>query len=63
MYRGNAKADEKDVFINADAAITLLYTLHALEVSEQDEATLGRLTEFDLDQIRNIKQAANWIHG
>lgn len=63
MYPGNAKTDEKDAFIIADAARTLPHTLRALEVSDEEEATLGMLTGFDLDLSRQITQTANRIHG
>ena len=48
MYPGTAKTDEKDAFIIADAARTMPHTLRSIQVSDEDEATLGMLTGFDL---------------
>ncbi len=63
MYPGNAKTDEKDAFIIADAARSLPHTLRSLEASDEDDATLGMLTGFDLDLTRSITQTTNRIHG
>ncbi|PQZ97223.1 IS110 family transposase [Arthrobacter sp. MYb229] len=62
MYPGTAK-DEKDAFIIADAARTMPHTLRSIQVSEEDEATLGMLTGFDLDLARQITQTSNRIRG
>lgn len=48
MYPGTAKTDEKDAFIIADAACTVPHTLRSIQVSDEEEATLGMLTGFDL---------------
>lgn len=45
----------KDAFIIADAARTMPHTLRSLQVSDEDEVTLGMLTGFDLDLARQIK--------
>lgn len=63
MYPGNAKTDEKDAFIIADAARTMPHTLRSIEVADEDEATLGMLTGFDLDLSRQITQTSNRIRG
>lgn len=52
MYPGAAKTDEKDAFIIADTARTMPHTLRSIRVSDEDEATLGMLTGFDLDLAR-----------
>lgn len=49
MYPGTAKTDKTDAFIIADAARSLPRILSGLQVSDEDEATLGILTGFDLD--------------
>ena len=63
MYPGTAKTDEKDAFIIADAARTMPHTLRSMQVSDEDEATLGMLTGFDLDLARQITQTSNRIRG
>ena len=63
MYPGTAKTGEKDAFINADAARTMPHTLRSIQVSDEDEATLGMLTGFDLDLARQITQTSNRIRG
>ncbi|CBT77405.1 MULTISPECIES: IS110-like element ISAar17 family transposase [Glutamicibacter] len=63
MYPGTAKTDEKDAFIIADAARTMPHTLRSIQVSDEDEATLGMLTGFDLDLARQITQTSNRIRG
>ncbi|UTM48199.1 IS110 family transposase [Glutamicibacter mysorens] len=63
MYPGTAKTDEKDPFIIADAARTMPHTLRSIQVSDEDEATLGMLTGFDLDLARQITQTSNRIRG
>lgn len=63
MYPGTAKTDEKDAFIIADAARTMPHTLRGIAVSDENEATLGMLTGFDLDLARQITQTSNRIRG
>jgi len=63
MYPGTAKTGEKDAFIIADAARTIPHTLRSIQVSDEDEATLGMLTGFDLDLARQITQTSNRIRG
>lgn len=63
MYPGTAKTDEKDVYIIADAARTMPHTLRSIEVAEEDEATPGMLTGFDLDLARQVTQTSNRIRG
>lgn len=63
MYPGTAKTDEKDAFIIADAARTMPHTLRSIQISDEDEATLGMLTGFDLDLARQITQTSNRIRG
>ncbi|PRA08166.1 IS110 family transposase, partial [Arthrobacter sp. MYb211] len=63
MYPGTAKTDEKDAFIIADAARTMPHTLRSIQVSDEEEATLGMLTGFDLDLARQITQTSNRIRG
>lgn len=63
MYPGSAKTDERDAFIIAEAARTMPHTLRGLQVSDENEATLGMLTGFDLDLARQITQTVNRIRG
>ncbi|MBM7767739.1 IS110 family transposase [Glutamicibacter nicotianae] len=63
MYPGTAKTDEKDAFIIADSARTMPHTLRSIQLSDEDEATLGMLTGFDLDLARQITQTSNRIRG
>lgn len=42
------------VFIIADAARSMPHALRSLEVADEDEATLGMLTGFDLDLASQI---------
>ncbi len=63
MYHGTAKTDEMDAFIIADAARNTPHTLRSIQVSDEDEATLGTLTRFDLDLARQITQTNNRIRG
>lgn len=58
MYPGTAKTDEKDAFIIADADRTMPHTLRSIQVSDEEEATLGMLTGFDLDLARQIRKPA-----
>lgn len=63
LYPGDAKTDEKDAFIIADAARSLPHTLRDLTAADVDEATLGMLTGFDLDLSRQVNQVSNRIRG
>ena len=63
LYPGDAKTDEKDAFIIADAARTLPHTLRALTAADVDEASLAMLTGFDLDLARQVNQTSNRIRG
>jgi len=63
MYPGTAKTDEKDAFIIADAARTMPHTLRSIQVSDEEEATPGMLTGFDLDLARQITQTSSRICG
>ena len=63
LYPGDAKTDEKDAFIIADAARSLPQTLRDLTKVEVDEASLGILTGFDLDLSRQVNQVSNRIRG
>ena len=63
LYPGDAKTDEKDAFIIADAARSLPHTLRELTEADVDEATLGMLTGFDLDLSRQVNQVSNRIRG
>lgn len=63
LYPGDAKTDEKDAFIIADAARSLPHTLRALTKTDQDEAGLAMLTGFDLDLSRQVNQVSNRIRG
>ena len=63
MYPGTAKTDEKDAFIIADSARTMPHTLRSIQLSDEEEATLGMLTGFDLDLARQITQTSNRIRG
>ena len=47
LYPGEAKTDEKDAFIIADAARSLPHTLRQLTKTDQDEAGLAMLTGFE----------------
>ena len=59
IYPGTAKTHEKDAFVIADAARTMPHTLRSIQVSDEDEATLGMLTGFDLDLARQITGTGN----
>lgn len=63
LYPGDAKTDEKDAFIIADAARSLPHTLRQLTGADIDEASLGMLTGFDLDLSRQVNQVSNRIRG
>ena len=63
LYPGDAKTDEKDAFIIADAARSLPHTLRELTAADVDEASLGMLTGFDLDLSRQVNQVSNRIRG
>lgn len=63
LYPGEAKTDEKDAFIIADAARTLPHTLRSLTTTDKDEASLAMLTGFDLDLSRQVTQVSNRIRG
>ncbi len=63
LYPGDAKTDEKDAFIIADAARSLPHTLRDLSQTDLTEATLGMLTGFDLDLSRQVNQLSNRIRG
>jgi transposase len=63
LYPGDAKTDEKDAFIIADAARSLPHTLRELTEADVDEATLSMLTGFDLDLSRQVNQVSNRIRG
>ncbi|GGJ60450.1 IS110 family transposase [Glutamicibacter ardleyensis] len=52
-----------DTFIITGAARTMPHTLHSIQVSDEDEATLGMLNGFDLDSVRQITQTSNRIRG
>ncbi len=45
MYPGTAKTDEKDAFFIDNAALTMQYTLHGLQVSDKEEAARGMHTQ------------------
>lgn len=63
LYPGDAKTDEKDAFIIADAARSLPHTLRELTAADIDEATLGMITGFDLDLSRQVNQISNRLRG
>ena len=63
LYPGDAKTDEKDAFIIADAARSLPHTLRELTQADTNETTLGMLTGFDLDLSRQVNQVSNRIRG
>lgn len=63
VYSGTAKTDEKDAFIIADAAHTMPLTLRSIMLPEEEEATLGMFTGFDLEFGRQIAQTSNRIRG
>ena len=63
LYPADAKTDEKDAFIIADAARSLPHTLQELTAADVDEASLGMLTGFDLDLSRQVNQVSNRIRG
>ncbi|MFD1377575.1 transposase [Micrococcus antarcticus] len=49
--------------IIADAARIMPHTLRSIQVSDEDKATLGMLTGFDLDLARRITKTSNRIRG
>ena len=63
LHPGNAKTDERDAYIIAETARTMPHTLRALQVCDQEEATLVMLTGFDLDLSRQITATKNRIRG
>ena len=63
LHPGNAKTDERDAYIIAETARTMPHTLRALQISDQEEATLVMLTGFDLDLSRQITATKNRIRG
>lgn len=63
LYPGNAKTDQRDAFIIAQAARTMPHTLRTLRTLDEDEAELGMLTGFDDDLARQITQTRNRIRG
>jgi len=63
LYPGEAKTDQKDAFIIADAARNLPHTLRELTAQDKDDAALGMLTGFDLDLTRQVNQVSNRIRG
>ena len=63
LYPGDAKTDEKDAFIIADAARSLPHTLRDLTAVDVDEASLAMLTGFDLDLSRQVNQVSNRMRG
>ena len=56
LYPGNAKTDQRDAFIIAQAARTMPHTLRTLRQVDEDEAELSMLTGFDDDLTRQITQ-------
>lgn len=63
LYPGDAKTDQKDAFIIADAARSLPHTLRDITELDASEAALGMLTGFDLDLSRQVNQVSNRIRG
>ncbi len=63
LYPKDAKTDEKDAFIIADAARSLPHPLRQRTEADVDEATLGMLTGFDLDLARQVNHVSNRIRG
>lgn len=63
LYPGDAKTDQKDAYIIADAARSLPHTLRGLTAQDEDNAALGMLTGFDLDLTRQVNQVCNRIRG
>ena len=63
LYPGNAKTDQRDAFIIAQAARTMPHTLRTLRQVDEDEAELSMLTGFDDDLTRQITQTRNRIRG
>lgn len=63
LYPGNAKTDQRDALIIAQAARTMPHTLRTLRAVDEDEAELGMLTGFDDDLARQITQTRNRIRG
>lgn len=60
---GNAKTDQRDAVVIAQAARSMPHTLRSISVADQDGATLTMLTGFDLDLARQVNQTANRIRG
>lgn len=63
LYPGNAKTDQRDAFIIAQAARTMPHTRRTLRALDEDEAELGMLTGFDDDLARQITQTRNRVRG
>lgn len=61
LYPGNAKTDQRDAYIIAQAARTMPHTLRTLRPLDEDEAELGMLTGFDEDLAKQITQNRNRI--
>ncbi len=63
LYPGNAKTDQRDASIIAQAARTMPHTLRTLRTLDEEEAELGMLTGFDDDLARQITQTRNRVRG
>lgn len=63
LYPGNAKTDQRDAFIIAQAARTMPHTRRTLRALDEEEAELGMLTGFDDDLARQITQTRNRVRG
>ncbi len=63
LYPGNAKTDQRDAYIIAEAARTMPHTLRTLRRVDENEAELGMLTGFDDDLARQITQTRNRVRG
>lgn len=63
LYPGNAKTDQRDAFIIAQAARTMPHTLRSLRMIDENEAELAMLTGFDDDLARQLTQTRNRMRG
>ncbi len=63
LYPGEAKTDEKDAAVIADAARTMPHTLRSLQLTDEITAELTVLVGFDQDLAAEATRTSNRIRG
>lgn len=63
MYPDTANTNAKDVFIIADAAHSMPHTQLSFKISDEKEAALSMLTDFNPDLSCQIAQTSKRIRG